>query len=76
MKWMYDPDPFAARKEVAERQAKATRKREESAAVSKVSQASHQYAHQPEVKMSSELRDMVEDAVKQVSWGQPDQRQR
>lgn len=62
---MYADDPFAARKEVDERQMKAEKKRED---VSKSArpQTSGEYAQAPEVKMASALRDMVEDAVKKV----------
>lgn len=75
-KWMYDADPFAARREVDERQAKAAKKREEAdanRAGSSSSSRHHQtpvsgeFAQAPEVRMASSLRDMVEEAVKKAS---------
>ncbi|KAI9060487.1 P-loop containing nucleoside triphosphate hydrolase protein [Trametes sanguinea] len=66
-KWMYEADPFAARKSVEERQEKAAKKKEEasrSEGSHKVSQTSSEYAHAPEAKMATSLRDFVEDAVK------------
>ncbi|KAH0838102.1 P-loop containing nucleoside triphosphate hydrolase protein [Lanmaoa asiatica] len=68
--WMYDADPFAAQKEVEERQAKAAQKKEEKAAdlqgdIRKSSSSiSHEFTQVPEVRMSSTLRDLVEDTVK------------
>lgn len=67
-KWMYDADPFAARKEVGERQAKAVQKKEEKVPglqgdIHK-SLISPEFTRAPEVKMSSTLRDLVEDTVK------------
>lgn len=72
---MYDADPFAARKEVDERQAKVAKKREEadenraggSSSSSRNQPISGEFAQAPEVRMASSLRDMVEDAVKKVS---------
>lgn len=65
---MYDADPFAARKEVDERQAKAAKKRDEmnAASSSRNPPTSGEYAQAPEVKMASGLRELVEDAVKKV----------
>ncbi|KAG7452226.1 P-loop containing nucleoside triphosphate hydrolase protein [Guyanagaster necrorhizus] len=67
LKWMYDADPFTARKMVDWRQAKAAEKRAEPEAKSDShkSEASSGFQNWPEVKMSNELRDQVEDAVKQ-----------
>ena len=67
-RWMYDADPFAARKEVQERQAKAAQKQEEKATgvrgdTHKPS-ISPEFAQAPEVRMSSTLRDLVEDTIK------------
>ncbi|KIJ66186.1 hypothetical protein HYDPIDRAFT_174355 [Hydnomerulius pinastri MD-312] len=66
-KWMYDADPFAARREVAERQAKAAQRREEQVAGPQTdthkSSASPEFAQAPEVKMASGLRDLVEDTA-------------
>ncbi|KAK0208634.1 P-loop containing nucleoside triphosphate hydrolase protein [Desarmillaria ectypa] len=67
LKWMYDTDPFSARKMVEQRQAKAAEKRAEPEAKSDPhgSEASPGFQNWPEVKMSNELRNQVEDAVKQ-----------
>ena len=69
---MYDTDPFAARKEVDERQAKAAKKREEvdeNHGSSSRNQPAvfREFALAPEVRMASSLRDMVEEAVKKAS---------
>jgi hypothetical protein len=68
---MYDADPFAARKEVEERQAKAAKKREEASGGGTSAQRSQtisgEFAQAPEVKMASGLRKMVEDAIKKAS---------
>lgn len=66
MQWMYDADPFAARRAVDERQAKAAKNRQEGNPKDSKTQASQEFAHAPEVRMASELRDMVEDVVKKV----------
>lgn len=70
MKWMYDADPFAARREVDERQAKAARKGDLSTSgasgVRPRAPGAGEFAQAPEVKMASSLRDLVEDAVKKV----------
>ncbi|KAF8560131.1 P-loop containing nucleoside triphosphate hydrolase protein [Imleria badia] len=70
-KWMYDADPFAARKEVEERQAKAAQKKEEKVAGFQgdtlKSSISPEFTRAPEVRMSSALRDLVEDTVKKAS---------
>ncbi|EIW86949.1 P-loop containing nucleoside triphosphate hydrolase protein [Coniophora puteana RWD-64-598 SS2] len=70
-KWMYSPDPFAARKEVDERQAKAAKKREEVPSEREgrgaSNSASHEFANAPEVKMASTLRDLTEDTVKKAN---------
>lgn len=68
---MYDADPFSARREVEERQARAAKKREEATAggsgISRPQFVSNEFTHAPEVKMASRLREIVEDAVKKVS---------
>lgn len=67
-RWMYDADPFAARKEVGERQTKAAQKKEEN--VPGLQRDTHkpsispEFTQAPEVRMSSSLRDLVEDTVK------------
>ncbi|KAK0465451.1 P-loop containing nucleoside triphosphate hydrolase protein [Desarmillaria tabescens] len=66
LKWMYDTDPFAARKMVEQRQAKAAEKRAEPKAnPDPHREPSPGFQNWPEVKMSNELRNQVEDAVKQ-----------
>ncbi|KAK0198729.1 P-loop containing nucleoside triphosphate hydrolase protein [Armillaria mellea] len=69
LKWMYDADPFAARKMVEQRQAKAAEKRTEpepkTGSHTGSSNASLGFQNWPEVRMSNELRNQVEDAVKQ-----------
>ncbi|KAF5366936.1 hypothetical protein D9757_010848 [Collybiopsis confluens] len=72
LKWMYDPDPFAARKEVEERQDRAAQKRaqinasSEPGASSRSSGSVHnEFSKAPEVRMATSLRDRVEEAVKQ-----------
>ncbi|KAI0354638.1 P-loop containing nucleoside triphosphate hydrolase protein [Trametes cingulata] len=64
-KWMYEADPFAARKSVDERQEKAAKKRDDSVRgenASKPGHSSPEYANAPEAKMATSLRDFVEDA--------------
>jgi hypothetical protein len=72
--WMYDADPFAARKSVADRQEKAAKKKEaqETAGPSAPGSKLDLFEGSPEVKLSSELRGLVEDAVKLVfSFSRP-----
>ena len=69
-KWMYEADPFAARKSVDERQEKAAKKKEEKEkgpSNQAVNQTSPEFAKCPEAKMASGLRDLVEDSIKKVS---------
>ncbi|KAG9314147.1 P-loop containing nucleoside triphosphate hydrolase protein [Chiua virens] len=65
-KWMYDADPFAA-KGVEERQTKAAQKRTEKSSGlqsnAHKSLASPEFGQAPEVRMSSILRDLVEDTA-------------
>ncbi|KAF8445690.1 P-loop containing nucleoside triphosphate hydrolase protein [Boletus edulis BED1] len=67
-RWMYDADPFAARKEVEERQAKAAQKKDQKVTGFREntlkSSNSPEFTQVPEVRMSSTLRDLVEDTVK------------
>ncbi|KAF7302730.1 Dead deah box [Mycena chlorophos] len=77
-KWMYAADPFAAKKEVEQRQAQSLKKREQpKAAVPSVEEtirgsaprptpATGEFAKAPEVKMSGALRELAEDAIKQA----------
>lgn len=67
---MYDADPFAAQREVEERQTKAAQKREEPSPQNIAGRSPHvstEFSRSPEVRMASSLRDTVEDAVKKVS---------
>lgn len=66
--WMYEADPFAARKAVEERQAIAKKKDTKSQAPDSrgVVKTSPEFANAPEAKMASGLRDLVEDCIKQV----------
>lgn len=73
MKWMYDPDPFAARKQVKERQARAAEKHANTSIESASENTrksnlpvSGEFSQAPEVRMAVALRDRVEEAVKQV----------
>jgi ATP-dependent RNA helicase DHX57 len=70
-KWMYESDPFAARKAVDERQAKAAKLKEEQEAALKGGRkrekpVTNEFTNAPEVKMAGSLRDKVEGAIKQV----------
>lgn len=66
--WMYDADPFAARKSVADRQEKAAKKKEaqETAKTPAYVSKPDLFNDSPEVKLSSELRGSVENAIKMV----------
>ncbi|KAL0581083.1 putative ATP-dependent RNA helicase ucp12 [Marasmius crinis-equi] len=66
-KWMYEADPFAARKEVEERQARAAEKRAESTSKPGGSSSgpSNEFSQAPEIRMATSLREQVEDAIKQ-----------
>ncbi|KAF9531893.1 P-loop containing nucleoside triphosphate hydrolase protein [Crepidotus variabilis] len=67
-KWMYEPDPFAAKRGVEERQAAAQSARE-GANSSKEPDRSrppqNSSSNYPEVIMATSLRELVEDAIKQ-----------
>lgn len=67
-KWMYEADPFAARKAVDDRQAKAAKRKEEATAESNTPSLRPfpEFANAPEVKMATNLRDMVEESIKKV----------
>jgi hypothetical protein len=66
--WMYDADPFAARKSVADRQEKAAKKKEaqETADAPASKSKIDVFGDSPEVKLSGELRSLVENAIKMV----------
>ncbi len=65
---MYEADPFAARKAVDERQVKAAKRKEGVSGESSkaINQTSPEFASAPEVKMASNLREMVEESIKKV----------
>ncbi|KAH9842863.1 P-loop containing nucleoside triphosphate hydrolase protein [Rhodofomes roseus] len=69
-KWMYDADPFAARKAVDERQAKVVQKREASSFDDNTARdgkhVSREFENAPEAKMAGSLRDLVEDSIKKA----------
>jgi hypothetical protein len=66
--WMYDDDPFAAQKSVADRQERAVKKIEaqETGEAPAHDSKSNPFDDSPEVKLSSELRGLVENAIKLV----------
>lgn len=71
---MYDADPFLAQQEVQKRQAKAAEKREETTASNSSSSSdirkttnSNEFSHSPEIRMATSLRELVEDAIKEVN---------
>ncbi|KAE9409120.1 P-loop containing nucleoside triphosphate hydrolase protein [Gymnopus androsaceus JB14] len=72
MKWMYEADPFAARKQVNERQARAAEKHAQKTVESSSGNTrksnlpvTSEFSQAPEVRMAAALRDQVEEAVKQ-----------
>ncbi|CCA73631.1 related to helicases [Serendipita indica DSM 11827] len=64
LKWQYDPDPFAAKAAVEERQRKAAAKREKADDPDELDLGS--FDRGVEVRMGAKLRDAVESAVKKV----------
>lgn len=76
--WEWREDPFAARKEVEERQKAAERKAEQKAEKKEDGESGkstpeggrkRQWDEAPEVRMAPALREMVEGAVKKVRGG-------
>lgn len=67
-KWMYEADPFTARKAVEDRQETAARRRDapSSSSGTAVATTSPEFARAPEVKMASSVRENVEDSIKKV----------
>ena len=71
---MYEADPFLAQQEIKIRQAKAAEKREEAAASNsstldvRKAASSNEFSQSPEVRMATSLRELVEDAIKEVSY--------
>ncbi|KAI0275281.1 P-loop containing nucleoside triphosphate hydrolase protein [Gloeopeniophorella convolvens] len=75
--WVYEADPFGARKSVVERQEKAAKKKEDAEeaanAPSPVPEAKNNpFNDSPEVKLSTELRELVEDAIKTEMANSPE----
>lgn len=69
--WMYEADPFAARKVVGERQEKAAKKKEDGGrgqGSADRGPGASDYASAPEAKMATTLRDFVEDAIKKMPY--------
>jgi ATP-dependent RNA helicase DHX57 len=67
--WMYDADPFAAKKSVADRQEKAAKKKEKTQQTANSPAPKSEWGifdGSPEVKLSTELRGLVENAIKTV----------
>jgi ATP-dependent RNA helicase DHX57 len=64
LKWQYDPDPFAAKAAVEERQKKAAAKRDKPQTEDEIELGI--FDRGLEVRMGTKLRDTVEAAVKQV----------
>jgi hypothetical protein len=72
--WMYDADPFAAQKSVADRQERAAKKKEEVQQVASAPPPKSRaglFDDVPEVKLSTELRELVENAIKMVLFSTP-----
>ena len=70
LKWMYSPDPFAARREVEARQDAATKRREEGPSGphrDNGGAVGGELVGAIEVKMSGDLRELVESVIKKVS---------
>ncbi|KAH9934840.1 P-loop containing nucleoside triphosphate hydrolase protein [Fomitopsis serialis] len=69
-KWMYDADPFAARRAVDDRQTKVAQRREatssEGGASRDVKHGSREFENAPEAKMAGSLRELVEDSIKKA----------
>ena len=69
-KWMYESDPFDAKKEVERRQAAAQKAREAPTSGSQLGEIpkpnSKGSSGYPEVVMATSLRELVEDAIKEV----------
>jgi hypothetical protein len=71
---MYEADPFLDQQEIKIRQAKAAEKREEAAASNssrldvRKAASSNEFSQSPEVRMATSLRELVEDAIKEVSY--------
>lgn len=67
---MYNPDPFAAKKEVEARQETASKRREEGSSDSRKDNSGavgEEFIGVIEVKMSGGLRELVESAIKKAS---------
>ncbi|KAI9508352.1 P-loop containing nucleoside triphosphate hydrolase protein [Russula earlei] len=69
--WMYDADPFAARKSVTDRQEKVAKKKEAQQTIEALTSES-KFDDSPEVKLSSDLRELVENAIKKAIANSPE----
>ena len=70
LKWMYNPDPFVARREVEERQDTAAKRREEGLSDSRKDNSSavgEKFIGAVEVRMGGDLR-VLENAFKTVCF--------
>ena len=69
-KWMYESDPFEAKKTVETRQNQAAKIREETnpsnSRASEYKSTGSVSSEHPEVIMATSLRELVEDAIKEV----------
>ncbi|KZV88008.1 P-loop containing nucleoside triphosphate hydrolase protein [Exidia glandulosa HHB12029] len=74
LSWMYEPDPWAAKRSVEDRQAKAAVRKEEVAAAPVLSPAERKAAREfegaVEVRMAPAMRDIVERCIKDGAEGQ------
>jgi ATP-dependent RNA helicase DHX57 len=66
--WMYDSDPFRARKMVDERQAKVAKAQaeEDARARKRDKPVKNEFTDAPEVRMAISLREKTEEAIKLV----------
>lgn len=65
--WQYAPDPFAARKELEQRQEAATARRKKKEQGPSEQDRDLSRGHIPEVRMAGSVREMVENVIKEVS---------
>jgi len=64
--WQYEPDPFAAQKEVKARQEAASQRRKKKELGANEQDINITMGHIPEVRMAGSVRDMVENIIKEV----------
>ena len=63
---MYEQDPFLARKQLLDRQTQVAARKEREQKASKEPKVAKEFMHAPEVKMGSQLREMIEEVIKKV----------